>query len=101
MSSSTGQMLSPLLTGPRHSLLKMPEMWARTDPGNVVSVEEADGRAVRFRVEGFHGWLDCGLLGTLEQVVVSHGRVPTIELTLDETGASRAEIVVRWTATSA
>jgi hypothetical protein len=61
--------------GPREALLRMPAMWKVTDPTHSVLASEPRPGEVHFEVRGFPGWLDCGLIGTLEQVVLSRDAV--------------------------
>lgn len=98
--SSTGRVVVSMRRTVADSLLKMPEMWAVTDPGNDVSARAVpdDAHAVAFQLRGFEGWLDCGVIGTLEQIVIEHRRRPTIDLRL--TSEWQAEMVVRWSETA-
>ncbi|MBN8615137.1 MAG: DUF2378 family protein [Deltaproteobacteria bacterium] len=94
--SSAGRVVASMPRSLEETLLKMPEMWALTDPGNDVVAHLVDGeaRAIAFRFHGFEGWLDCGVIGTLEQVVIENRVAPTIDLALE--AGWRAEMIVRW-----
>lgn len=93
--SPAGRVVTSVPRDVRETLLKMPEMWAVTDPGNRVEAESVPGEdAVRFEIEGFEGWIDCGLLGTLEQIVIGHRCEPTLWLELRSEASAR--VVVRW-----
>ena len=95
LESNVGRVIKGIgVAGPRESLLRMPEMWKITDPNNTVSAVEPEPGAVRFDVDGFPGWIDCGLIGTLEQVVMNHAVEPTIDVQLD--AATRGSFVVHW-----
>jgi uncharacterized protein (TIGR02265 family) len=94
LESKAGRVVKAMILGPHESLVRMPQMWKLTDPMNEVVSEAVDDQAVRFEVHGFPGWIDCGLLGTLEQVVLNTGCEPTLDVSLH--GVSRATIVVRW-----
>jgi hypothetical protein len=83
-----------MILGPRESLMRMPQMWKVTDPMNEVVTDALGEHAVRFEVHGFPSWIDCGLLGTLEQVVINTDCDPTLDVALH--GHNRATIVVRW-----
>jgi hypothetical protein len=95
--SSTGRAVTSMPRTLRETLLKMPEIWAVTDPGNDVTARTMDGdaSAIVFHLDGFEGWLDCGVIGTLEQVVMEHRATPSIDLSLEHEW--RAKMIVRWT----
>jgi hypothetical protein len=93
LASATGRVIKPLLSGPCESLLKMPAMWSKTDPSNQTAAFREGDAAVRFEIRGFEGWIDCGVVGTLEQVVLNHRHLPTVELL--QYDASHAELIVR------
>jgi hypothetical protein len=42
-----------------------------------------DDGGVRFEVQGFPGWIDCGLIGTIEQVAMNQGGKPVIDVELE------------------
>jgi hypothetical protein len=83
-----------MVQDPRDALLSLPAIWKATDPQSVVVAEQLEHRAIRLQVDGFPSWIDCGVLGTLEQIVMN-----ACEPELDVTLASpmSAQIVVRWT----
>jgi hypothetical protein len=81
-------------TGPREALLRMPEMWKATDPCHQVTATESGSTAVAFDVRGFPGWIDCGLIGTLEQVVMFRGATPSIDVEL--LGPERGTFLVKY-----
>ncbi len=82
VASHAGQVVRSMTTGPREALLRMPAMWKVTDPSHTVIASERSVGEVHFEVRGFPGWIDCGLIGTLEQVVISRGAEPEIDVTL-------------------
>lgn len=82
VASQAGQVVRSMTLGARDSLLRMPAMWKVTDPAHHVVATEAGPNAVHFEVHGFPGWIDCGLIGTLEQVVLSRNATPEIEVVL-------------------
>lgn len=92
--SRAGQVVREMNLGPRDALLRMPAMWKVTDPSHVVTASEPEHGVVVFDVHGFPGWIDCGLIGTLEQVVMSRGAEPEIDVNL--TGPERGTFHVRW-----
>lgn len=94
--SSAGRVVASMPRSIEDTLLKMPEMWAVTDPGNDVVAHPVEGeaRAIAFRFQGFEGWLDCGVIGTLEQVVIENRVTPTLDVAL--AAGWRAEMIVRW-----
>ena len=93
--SPAGRVVSTVPRDVRETLLKMPELWTVTDPGHRVSATSAAGEsAVRFEIDGFEGWIDCGLIGTLEQIVLGHRLEPAVDLAL--LSERSAELVVRW-----
>jgi uncharacterized protein (TIGR02265 family) len=93
LASRAGQVVRSMTLGPREALLRMPAMWKVTDPtANVVASEPHMGE-VHFEVRGFPGWLDCGLIGALEQVVLSRDAVPEIDVVLH--GPEHGEFTVR------
>lgn len=94
LESKAGRVVKAMIVGPRESLLRMPQMWKVTDPTNEVVAEAIEEHAVRLEVNGFPCWIDCGLLGTLEQVVLNTGCEPSLDVALH--GPSRATILVRW-----
>jgi uncharacterized protein (TIGR02265 family) len=94
LESKAGRVVKAMIAGPRESLMRMPQMWKVTDTMNEVVAEAIDDNTVRFEVHGFPGWIDCGLLGTLEQVVLNTGCEPSLDVSIH--GASRATIVVKW-----
>lgn len=94
LESKTGRVVKTMILGPRESLLHMPQMWKVTDPMNEVVSEAVEEQAVRFEIHGFPGWIDCGVLGTLEQVVLNTGCAPSLDVSLH--GTTRATITVRW-----
>jgi hypothetical protein len=73
-------------------------MWKLTDPRNEVTSEPVGEHAVRLDIRGFPGWIDCGVLGTLEQVVRNTGCEPALDVTLH--AAAHATIVASWTSRS-
>jgi Protein of unknown function (DUF2378) len=94
LASRAGRVVRSMTIGARESLLQMPAMWKVTDPQNEVLAYEPEAGAVRFEVSGFPGWIDCGLIGTLEQVVINHRVEPVIDVELLE--PMRGNFVVRW-----
>jgi hypothetical protein len=80
--------------GPREALLRMPAMWRVTDPTHSVLASEPRPGEMHFEVRGFPGWLDCGLIGTLEQVVLSRDAVLEIDVVLH--GPEHGEFSVRF-----
>jgi len=78
---------------PREALLRMPAMWKVTDPAHTVVASEPAQGVVLFEVHGFPGWIDCGLIGTIEQVVLSRGWEPQIDVEL--LGPERGDFTVR------
>lgn len=82
LDSRAGRVVRTMKLGPRESLLGMPKMWKATDPQHGVTASEPAAGVVRFEVDGFPGWLDCGVIGTLEQVVLNHRAVPAIDVEL-------------------
>ena len=94
LESTIGKVVKGMGAGPRGALLKMPDMWKITDPQNTVFAWEAEPGAVRFDIEGFPGWIDSGLIGTLEQIVINHDCVPCIDVEL--VGPMKGLFVVRW-----
>jgi uncharacterized protein (TIGR02265 family) len=94
LESKAGRVVKTMILGPRESLLRMPQMWKVTDPTNEVVSDVVDEHAVRFEIHGFPAWIDCGVLGTLEQVVLNTACEPSLDVSLH--GISRATVVVRW-----
>jgi len=94
VASHAGQVVRSLTAGPRDALLRMPAMWKMTDPGHTVVATEPGPNEVHFEVHGFPGWIDCGLIGTLEQVVISRHAKPEIDVTLF--GPELGELTVRY-----
>jgi uncharacterized protein (TIGR02265 family) len=82
LASRAGQVVRSMNLGPREALLRMPAMWKVTDPSHTVVATEQGPNEVHFEVRGFPGWIDCGLIGTLEQVVLSRNAEPEIEVIL-------------------
>ena len=93
LASRAGQVVRSMNLGPREALLRMPAMWKVTDPSHSVVATEFGPNEVHFEVRGFPGWIDCGLIGTLEQVVLSRDAQPEIEVVLF--GAEHGEFTVR------
>lgn len=96
IASQAGQVVRSMTLGPREALLRMPALWKVTDPKHAVSATEIDASEVRFEVRGFPGWIDCGLIGTLEQVVISRNATPEIDVVLF--GPEHGEFNVRFRA---
>jgi uncharacterized protein (TIGR02265 family) len=94
LASRAGQVVRSMTLGPREALLRMPAMWKVTDPMHSVVVSEPHSGEVRFEVRGFPGWIDCGLIGTLEQVVLSRDATPEIDVVL--LGPEHGEFSVRF-----
>ena len=94
VASHAGQVVRSMTQGPRDALLRMPAMWKVTDPSHSVVASERGPSEVHFEVRGFPGWLDCGLIGTLEQVVISRRAQPEIEVVLF--GPEHGELTVRY-----
>jgi uncharacterized protein (TIGR02265 family) len=94
LASRAGQVVKEMNLGPRDALLRMPALWKATDPSHSVSASEPEPGVVEFAVRGFPGWIDCGLIGTLEQVVLSRGAEPEIQV--DLTGPEQGTFAVRW-----
>ncbi len=82
LASHAGQVVRSMNLGPREALLRMPAMWKVTDPSAVVVATEYGPNEVHFEVRGFPGWIDCGLIGALEQVVLSRDAEPEIDVAL-------------------
>jgi uncharacterized protein (TIGR02265 family) len=95
LQTQTGRVVKSMITTPRDALLKLPQIWKKTDPQSTVVVDERPDASVRFVVDGFPSWLDCGFIGTLEQVVMNHRCDPEIDVHL--TGPTRGTFVVSWT----
>jgi uncharacterized protein (TIGR02265 family) len=93
LASRAGQVVRSMNLGPREALLRMPALWKVTDPSARVLATERGPREVHFEVQGFPGWIDCGLIGTLEQVVLSREAEPEIDVVLF--GPERGEFTVR------
>lgn len=98
LQTQTGRVVKSMITTPRDALLKLPQIWKKTDPQSTVVVDEQADGSMRFVVDGFPSWIDCGFIGTLEQVVMNHRCDPEIEV--DLTASTRGTFVVRWTARS-
>lgn len=94
LASRAGQVVRSMTLGPREALLRMPAMWKVTDPMHNVTASEPEPGAVHFEVHGFPGWIDCGLIGTLEQVVLSREVQPQIDVVLY--GPEYGEFTVRF-----
>ncbi len=94
LASRAGQVVRSMTLGPREALLRMPAMWKVTDPMHTVVASEPHPRTVHFEVHGFPGWIDCGLIGTLEQVVLSREVEPELEVVLY--GPEHGEFTVRF-----
>ena len=94
IASQAGQVVRSMTVGPREALLRMPAMWKVTDPSHTVLASEPRPNEVLFDVRGFPGWIDCGLIGTLEQVVISRGAQPEIDVVLY--GPEYGEFTVRF-----
>ena len=94
VASHAGQVVRSMTMGPHDALLRMPAMWKVTDPIHTVIASAPRPHEVHFEVHGFPGWLDCGLIGTLEQVVISRKATPEIEVTLF--GPEHGELTVRY-----
>jgi uncharacterized protein (TIGR02265 family) len=82
LASRAGQVVRSMNLGAREALLRMPAMWKVTDPSHTVIASERGSDEVHFEVRGFPGWIDCGLIGTLEQVALSRDVEPEIEVVL-------------------
>jgi len=82
LASRAGQVVRSMNLGPREALLRMPAMWKVTDPSHTVIATENSPTEVHFEVRGFPGWIDCGLIGTLEQVVLSRNARPEMDVVL-------------------
>jgi len=95
LTSTVGRVLKGMATGARPSLLRLPSVWKITDPHSDTSAEDLPDGRVRFRVHGFPGWLDCGLIGAIEQVVMNHGGDSVIDVEL--TGESEGVLFVSLT----
>jgi uncharacterized protein (TIGR02265 family) len=93
LASRAGQVVRSMNLGAREALLRMPAMWKVTDPSHTVVATERGPNEVHFEVHGFPGWIDCGLIGTLEQVVLSRDAQPELEVVLF--GAEHGEFTVR------
>jgi hypothetical protein len=63
-----------------------------------VSASEPRPNEIVFEVRGFPGWIDCGLIGTLEQVVLSREAEPEIDVVLY--GPEYGQFSVRYSARS-
>lgn len=94
IASQAGQVVRSMTLGPRDALLRMPKMWKVTDPSHTVIASEPGPHEVLFQVQGFPGWIDCGLIGTLEQVVISRDAEPEIDVVLY--GPESGEFNVRY-----
>jgi uncharacterized protein (TIGR02265 family) len=93
LASRAGQVVRSMNLDPHAALLRMPAMWKVTDPSAVVVATERGPHEVHFEVHGFPGWIDCGLIGTLEQVVLSREAEPEIDVVLF--GSEHGEFTVR------
>jgi uncharacterized protein (TIGR02265 family) len=93
LASHAGQVVRSMNLGPREALLRMPAMWKVTDPSHTVVATELGSNEVHFEVRGFPGWIDCGLIGTLEQVVLSRDSLPDMDVVLF--GPEHGEFTVR------
>jgi uncharacterized protein (TIGR02265 family) len=93
LASRAGQVVRSMNLGPREALLRMPAMWKVTDPSARVVATERGPREVHFEIHGFPGWIDCGLIGALEQVVLSREADPEIDVMLF--GPEHGEFTVR------
>ena len=82
LASRAGLVVRAMNLSPRDALLRMPAMWKVTDPSHTVVASEPSPDTVHFEVRGFPGWIDCGLIGTLEQVVLSREANPEIDVVL-------------------
>ena len=96
LASRAGQVVRSMNLGPREALLRMPAMWKVTDPSASAVATERGPREVHFEIRGFPGWIDCGLIGALEQVVMSREAQPEIDVVLF--GPEHGELTVRVTA---
>jgi uncharacterized protein (TIGR02265 family) len=94
LTTQAGKVVKSIKRTARESLLNMPEVWRRTDPQNRVEATELSPQSIRFEVDGFPGWLDSGLLGTLEQVVMNHHGRPVLDVELRD--VCHGTVVVRW-----
>jgi uncharacterized protein (TIGR02265 family) len=94
LESRAGRIVQGMPMGPREALLRMPEMWKATDPCHTVIANPRGTNAIEFDVRGFPGWIDCGLIGTLEQVVIFRNATPSIEVAL--AGPERGTFLVRF-----
>lgn len=94
VASQAGQVVRSMTTGPRDALLSMPKLWKVTDPSHTVLASEPRPNEVLFQVQGFPGWIDCGLIGTLEQVVLSRDAQPEIDVVLY--GPEHGEFIVHY-----
>jgi uncharacterized protein (TIGR02265 family) len=94
LASRAGQVVRSMNLEPRDALLRMPAMWKVTDPSAAVVASERGANEVHFAVRGFPGWIDCGLIGTLEQVVLSRDAQPQMDVVL--LGPEQGEFTVRW-----
>lgn len=94
VASHAGQVVRSMTLGPREALLRMPAVWKMTDPKHTVLASEPRMNEVHFEVRGFPGWIDCGLIGTLEQVVFSRQAEPEIDVVLF--GPEHGEFTVRF-----
>jgi uncharacterized protein (TIGR02265 family) len=83
LASKVGRVVRGMVSGARPSLLRLPAMWQITDPWSRASAEPLDDGSVRFQVQRFPGWIDCGLIGTIEQVALNQGAKPVIDVELD------------------
>lgn len=92
LASHAGRVVRHMAPTTKESLLRMPEMWRVTDPESQVTAVEVGERAVRFVVYGFPAWLDCGVIGTLEQVVLNHRAEPVIDAELHEATVGALEV---------
>jgi uncharacterized protein (TIGR02265 family) len=83
LASKVGRVVRGMVKGARPSLLRLPAMWQITDPWSRASAAVLDDGGVRFEVQGFPGWIDCGLIGTIEQVAMNQGGKPVIDVELE------------------
>jgi uncharacterized protein (TIGR02265 family) len=94
LSSQPGRVVKAMIQGPEDALLRLPDIWRATDPQSSASATSIGPRHVAISVEGFPAWMDCGLIGTIEQIAMNQGVAPRIEVSLDT--PTRGMFDVHW-----
>jgi uncharacterized protein (TIGR02265 family) len=92
--STLGRVMLSMVGDAQDALLAFPAMHRQVLHGGSVVAERAGDRHVRLRYRDFYGWLDCYAVGTIEGIVLHHGRRPTLTLELEDD--ARGTLDVRW-----